>query len=318
MMEAACFAASVLALGFMLAPSSALAQFAFLDPPRGQLERTQELDLFVDGEFGGDFDAGGGFNRVHTGARFVTDGAVNRNFGLGATLAFAYDGYNFDESQSGLCGPTEACFQVSPWKSIYTVDIAPSASLILMQNFQVLVWVPMRFSLEPGNSENSFTGGIIGGARLVLAQGRIATTFGVGYTSDLEGSGRVFPVIGIDWQLGQRWRIVTEGGPYEGGLATILFGPSKDVKLRFSAGWERKRFRLSNAGDRHKNGVGEQRDAPILVGVDFSLTDNFRLEVHGGLSVAGQLLIYDSGGLRLSQTNYDVAGRFGGSFEIVF
>lgn len=300
------------------APADAGAQVAFMDPPRGHLERVHEIDAFVDGEFGGDLDAGGKFARVNTGLRYTTDGAINRNVGLGLGLGFTYDGYDFDSSSNPTCAPTDACFQVPPWKSIYTMDIAPSAGIVLAPEIQILAWVPMRFALEAGARESGFTGGVIAGVRTAFNQGRFATTLAVGVQSDIERSVRVFPVIGIDWQLGQSWRIVTEGGPYEGGLVSLLFGPSEQVKLSLSAGWERKRFRLSSGGERSPNGVGQQENAPILAGFDIRLSPAFRIEFHGGLSVAGRMSIDDSGGNRLLKSDYDVAGRAGGALEIVF
>ena len=306
-----------LALAALL-PGVAAAQVAFLDPPRGALERASEIDLFANGELGANVDRGNTLNRLNTGVRFVTDGAVNRNFGLGLTTAYTYDDYGFEESAVPSCGPTEACWEVSPWKSIHTVDLAPSASVIFGPEFQLIAWVPMRWSWEPGNRGNSFTGGILAGARLVLGGGRFATTLGVGYQSELDADGRVFPLVAVDWELSERWRFVTEGGPYEGGLFTVLFGPAEQVKLRVSAGWERKRFRLTNANVRHASGIGEQENAPILAGIDIALSHAFRLEFHGGVSAAGRLTLYDSGGVQLSSTKYGPGGRVGGSLEVVF
>jgi hypothetical protein len=176
----------------------------------------------------------------------------------------------------------------------------------------------MRFSLEAGATDSGFTGGIIGALRTSFNQGRFVTTLGVGFQSEIAESGRVFPVIGLDWQLGESWRIVTEGGPYEGGLVTVLFGPSKQVKLSISAGWERKRFRLSSSSDRTPNGVGQQQDAPILAGFDIALSESFRLEFHGGVSVAGRMYIDDSSGDLLLESDYSVAGRAGAGLEIIF
>lgn len=316
--RAALTAIAAAVAAFVALPGIASAQVAFIDPPRGQLERTNEIDVHADGELGADLDDGTSFNRLDAGVRFTTDGALNRNFGLGIHLAYTYDGYHFDEVASPSCAPDEACFEVAPWENVHTIDIAPSAGIIFTPGFQLLAWVPMRFSQEGGRSETPFTGGIIGAARFVLDQGRFATTLGVGFMSELEGSGRVFPVIGVDWEVSERWRFVTEGGPYEGGLATVIFGPSKDIKLRVSSGWERKRFRLSDSGTRHPNGIGQQVDAPILAGLDLRLSHAFHLEFHGGLSVAGRLTIFDSNGNRLLESDYDVAGRVGGSLQIVF
>ena len=312
-------AAWLVVLGASVAlPFAASAQFAFLDPPRGQLERTHEIDVHVDGEFGADIDRGTSFNRLNTGVRYTTDGALNRNFGLGLHIAYMFDGYNFDDYANPTCAPDAPCFEVAPWQNVHTTDIAPSVGIIFTPGFQLLAWVPMRFSHESGRSESPFTGGIVGAARIVFDQGRIATTLGVGYMSELEASGRVFPVIGVDWQVGERWRFLTEGGPYEGGLGTVVFGPASDIKLRVSAGWERKRFRLSDSGDRSPNGLGQHVNAPILAGLDIRLSDAFHLEFHGGLSVAGHVTILDSDGNTLLESDYDVAGRFGGSLQIVF
>ncbi len=311
-------AALGLCCALLSTPLAAAAQVAFLDPPRGQLERTNDIDFAADGEFGGDIDGGGSFNLLRIGGSFTTDGAINRNFGLGIHVAYTYNGYRFDEASNPSCAPDAACFQVPPWRNIHTTDIAPSAGIIFGPGFQLLAWVPMRFSNESGRSKSPFTGGIVGAVRIVLDQGRIATTLGVGFMSELEASGRVFPVIGVDWKIGERWHFVTEGGPYEGGLGTLIFGPAQDIKLRVSSGWERKRFRLSDAGARSPNGIGQQVDAPILAGIDLRLSDAFHLEAHGGISVAGRLSIFDSLGNRLLAEDYSVAGRAGGSLRITF
>lgn len=299
-------------------PGLAAAQFSMIDPPRGHLERTNVIDYHVDGEFNADLDEGTDFNRFNTGFSFDTDGAINRSFGLGIHLAYTFDGYHFGESATPTCAPDALCFEVPPWGNINTTDIAPSAGIIFTPAVQLLAWVPMRFSTETGRSESPFTGGIIGALRMVFAQGRFNTTLGVGFMSELEGSGRLFPVIGVDWQIGERWRLVTEGGPYEGGLATLTFGPSRSVKLRLSGGWERKRFRLSDSGTRSPNGVGQQVDAPILAGIDFQLSRAFHLEAHGGFSAAGQLEILDASGNSSLTSDYDISARAGGSLRIVF
>lgn len=310
------WATACCALGAAL-PLDAAAQFAFIDPPRGQLERTTSFDFHADGEFGADLDRGTSFNRLDTGFALNTDGAVNRNFGLGIFIAYTYDGYDFANEASPTCAPDALCFEVAPWEHVNTVDIAPSAGIIFTPGLQLLAWVPMRFSFESGRSESPFTGGVIGALRMVFAEGRFSTTLGVGYMSELEESAQVFPVIGLDWRVGERWRLVTEGGPYEGGLATVIFGPSPSVKLRVSGGWERIRFRLSESGTRSPNGVGQQVDAPLLAGVDIRLSPAFHLEAHGGISVAGRLSIEDAAGNRL-QSDYDVSGRVGGSLDILF
>ena len=307
-----------IASGAWLPTHEAAAQFAFLDPPRGHLERTHEFDLHADGEFGADLDDGSEFRRVNTGLRYTTDGALNRNFGLGLHASYTYDGYHFDDDPTSCSSPTDACFHEQPWKSIHTIDIAPSVGIIFSPGFQLLAWVPVRFSNEPGNSDKGVTGGIVAGARMVFAQGAFATTLGVGYMSELEDDGRLFPVIGVDWQFGERWRIETEGGPFEGGLGTLIFGPAESIKFRVSAGWERKRFRLSNAGARTPNGLGQQENAPLLAGIDLRLSDAFHFEMHGGLSLAGRLSVYDAGGTKLLESDYDVAGRLGASLRVTF
>jgi hypothetical protein len=298
----------------------AAAQFVFMDSPHGGAERAHDVDIFVDGQFGADIDGGGRMSFVHTGARYATSSGTERALGFGLSGGFLYDGYDFNEivPAPSNCAGNAACFGAPPWKSIYTIDVAPSGTIAFGPRFQLLTWVPIRFALESGSGQSSVTGGVIGAFRFVLRDGRFATTLGVGYQSELEAKGRVFPVIATDWQFNPRWRLLTEGGPNEGGLVTLLYGPSETIKLRVSTGWERSRFRLSQAGTRHPNGIGLRQDAPILVGMQINLTPSFHFDVHGGLAVGGRVQISDRNGNVLSDENYDVAGRMGLTIRGVF
>lgn len=286
--------------------------------PLPDYSRTQtRLYDSISQDFEADIDGGGRFDRFRFGFGGSHEAAVAEGFGLGLRAGYLYSGFDFDESGGAACPPAQPCFALSPWKSIHTLDIVPSAAISFTEVFQLSASVPFRYDAEAGSDENGLSGGIQTALRFAPSD-RLVAGLGIGVQSELEQAAHVFPVISLDWRIRNDLRLVTTGGPEQGGGAALQWIPSRAVSLSFEAGWERRRFRTDRHGNRNPNGIAEYRAVPLLAGIALELTRNVRLDFHAGLAVAGELEWEDASGHDRIEQEFDAAPLVGGSLQLLF
>jgi hypothetical protein len=180
----------------------------------------------------------------------------------------------------------------------------------------VQVLVPIRWQAESGGDRTGVTAGVIGMVRFRIAE-RFVTGLGVGVQSELEEDARVFPVIALDWRISDHVQLATRGGPYQGGVVDLLFGPPDGVQAKLSSGWVRQRFRLTNALP-NPDGVGQYSSVPVLAGFRLRLGQRGYLDLEGGVAVAGRLRIENAWGFLLRAEDFDTAGLVRGGFRLEF
>jgi hypothetical protein len=158
--------------------------------------------------------------------------------------------------------------------------------------------------------------GAIGALRFNLGDS-FSGVLGIGVSSELSADASVYPVIGLEWRISDTLQLRTTGAPYQGGGAELVWGPDDAVQLAVSAGYERRRFRLSRNSP-NANGVGEYTYVPLELGLRLNLSRSFWLELNGGLAVAGKLRLDAPDGTRLAESGVDTAGLLGGALGVSF
>jgi len=135
--------------------------------------------------------------------------------------------------------------------------------------------------------------------------------------NELEEDTAVYPALSLDWKMGPDVRLRTRGGPFQGGTIEWVWSPSDFFQGVLSAGYERQRFRLANAGP-NPDGIAEATSVPVLVGLEFRSSSGLKIVVEGGMAVSGDLRIENNHGQTLEVSDYDSAGLLRGYIAFSF
>jgi hypothetical protein len=295
----------------------ALAQFALIDPLPGYAAKSIRIGTAAEQRFEADVDGGGGFDLLRYEIGADLEAPLSNAFGLGLHTLYQYSGFDFQERPVPGCPGNQPCFELSPWKSIHKLEIAPAAALRFGDAFQIMASVPIRWNVEAGSDASGLTAGILGAVRFAPDE-RFAVGLGIGVQSGIEESTNVFPVITLDWRIREGLRLLSRGGPQEGGGGVLRWSPSETVALFVAAGWELERFRTNRHGSRNPSGVGQYEAAPLEAGIEIRLTRSVRIEFHSGVAVAGRLKWDGAGGEPLLDREFDAAPLVGGSLRALF
>lgn len=306
-------------LGLLL-PVSAWAQFSMIGDPSPRFEWRGQLETDFRTEFKTETDGGDEFESWRLGLAGDFGGPINESILIGVRAGYRYTDYDFHLDNApgvpSVYGSSE--LPREPWGSVNTVDLAPSTTILVGDRFSVLAAVPIRWSAETGATENGFAAGIS-----ALVRWQITDTFrigvGIGVTSQLEDDAETFPIVSLDWQISDAIEFRTEGSWIQGGNAMLLWGPNKAVRVVFSAGYERNRFRLDDNGFRaDRDGIGEVTAVPLEVGLRFRLYERAFFDFRFGLAVAGRLRVETDNGGKLYEEDYDPAPRIGLALTLPF
>jgi hypothetical protein len=306
--------------GIALLPQTAFAQVSSLRdaPPRFEW-RGGIRSEFIN-EFDTDTDGGDEFKAWHLGVGGDFGGPINESILLGMDLGYRYASYDFrlDNAPGQPPGYGSNELPWDPWNQINTVDLAPSATILVGDSWSVVGAVPLRWSGEVGARRNAWIAGISALARWQVTDG-IRIGGGLGVTSQIEGNAETFPIIALDWKISPSFDLRTEGSWFQGGSTMLLWGPNEAIRLSFSVGWERNRFRLDDNGPRaDRNGVGEVRAVPIEVGLRLRFFEGAFFDFRAGLGVAGRFRVENSDGDKLYDQEYDPAPRVAIGLTIPF
>ncbi len=304
---------AVALLAAFLAARPALAQFTLMPPTSGYFEWQYSFEADVGNQFPADINSGGEFEVLDFDIGVGIGGPISQNFRIWLDTRYGFANYGFDERPGAAgCG----CLRGEAWQTIHRFDFSPGASLVLNDAIQIVAIVPMRWHGESGAERNAISAGIIGAVNLRIGK-RFAASLGIGVQSELEKATSVYPVVSLDWQISNQWRLTSTGSPYQGGGGKLSWTPAKRYWVSFESGWDLRRFRLDSGGG-EDDGVGQYSAVPLLLGVGIGLTEGSSVTLEGGLMVAGRLALEDSSGNELQDEGFDAAGVIRGSIRIEF
>ncbi len=246
-----------------------------------------------------DLDGGGEFGLSGVQLRLGTAGPVGTGFRAGVTL-------NFDYYDSSFSNPT-VFGATAPWGNVYRYGVSVPLAWALNSEWSLAVAPSVDWFRESGaNSSDSLTwGAALSAVRVDLAGNRIG--LGVAVFDEIEDT-KVFPVIVVDWRLGDRWRLIN---PLPAGPT----GPAGlELDYQFDGGWSlgvgaayrTLRFRLSDSGP-VSSGVGEINGVPIFARATYDLSKQLTLHIYAGAIVGGELRVEDRNGNLLRKDDFDTA-----------
>lgn len=141
---------------------------------------------------------------------------------------------------------------------------------------------------------------------------RFSVTPGVLALARMEDDALVIPVLGLDWQISDAWRLRSIGPGAE------LTWKAADSWSLFLRGLYRPRdFRLAPDAA-VPSGVLRERAFPVSLGVEWSPTSRVSASVFGGAVFGGSLRLTEADGQEVFDDDFDVAPIVGGSLRVLF
>ena len=292
------------------------AQVSLLKDLAPRFEWSGQLQSDFRKQFDTNTDGGDKFESWHLGLAGDVGGPINESVLVGFHARYKRSEYDFkvDKARPPVYGSKR--LPKDPWGGVDTIDLIPTATMLIGSRASIVAAVPIRWSGEVGTDRNAFVAGISAVASMQVTD-RFRAGLGIGVSSKIERDPETFPIVVLDWRINEALRLTTEGGWIQGGRSSLYWGPNRALALSFSVGYERERFRLDDNGTlRDTNGVGEVTAVPIEVGLRLHFARGAYFDFRAGLAVAGRLRIESSSGKKLYEEDYDPAPRVSLSFRI--
>jgi len=255
--------------------------------------------------FASSFEQGGG--EVSVGRAFAGVGARFRfDPQIGVGLRLAYEGGFYDFDGDSRLSPAPG---VAPWGDVHSVQIGGRVDYAFDRQWRANLGLFFEFSGETSASAgDSFTvGGTIG------ASYSFSETFtlggGVLLSSRLEESVLAIPLIFIDWEFAENWKLTNVAGPeaYPTGAGLELEWTINDgFALALGARYEFRQFRLDDSGPASRaGGVGGVQQTPVWLRAEWRPDAAWRFDGVVGVSAFQQWELLDAGGAQQAKVDAD-------------
>lgn len=193
-----------------------------------------------------------------------------------------------------------------PWNNIDNYRAGLFARWGLDNGWAWMGTASLRAYGEAGvNLDDAFTLGGFGGASYTFSD-KLTLGPALGVFGRIEDSPLILPIVLIDWNITDRLSLGTGGGlaATTGPGLTLSYKASRHWRLALSGRYEQKRFRLSEDGPA-PNGVGEDRNIPILATVGYELYPGTHITAMAGYNFGGEFRLEDAYGSYLYEQSYD-------------
>jgi hypothetical protein len=276
--------------------------------PTGQDESRRIRFVFSTGgeyQFDAGIDRAGDFSVIRASAGLGFSVPVADRLSVAIGTSFGYATYDFD-SAAVFGGGT-------PWEDIFTGQVSAIANYALDDTWSLFGGGLFGMAGEDGADFGDSTsgGGMIGAG--YRHSDRLTFRVGVSVMSQIEDDAVVMPVLLMDWKIDERWRLrlgsldTASGDLIGGGLSYAI---SERLSVGGRLGWVRSRFRLDDSGYA-PDGVGQDDRFKGTVVLNWRITDNVDVSVHGGVVFGGELRVENESGDRLFKEDYDPAALVG-------
>jgi hypothetical protein len=244
-------------------------------------------------------NTGEDFSEMRFSATATRSFTVNPRLKIDPILAYRFSAYDF----SGM----------DLWDDIHTFRLTALANYGIDDKWSVFGGPSIAFSGEAcADAGDSITYGGALGVTYRLTE-RMVVGGGFTASSQIEDSAQIWPLLVVNWQINDQWAL--ESGYLE---AAGGAGPGGELRYQINQSWsvaggvqyQEKRFRLSDDAD-IREGVGEDSSYPIYGKVTWQVCPNGALELLGGVTVGGELLLENRNGHKLIEEDYDPAPLVG-------
>ncbi|NND57813.1 MAG: TonB-dependent receptor [Xanthomonadales bacterium] len=219
--------------------------------------------------------------------------------------------YDFDE-ETGFGGGM-------PWEEIEDTRISLVGRFGFGERGSIILIPSARYNGEKDSkSSDGRTYGLFAAAAWRLSPD-LTIGPGIGVFSRIEDGTQVFPILVIDWNISERWNLSTGRGlaSSQGPGLRLSYQSNERWSLGLAGRYENIEFRLDENGTT-PSGVGRDQSIPLVASAVWEPNPTVKLSLFGGLEFGGKLKLKDFSGEFISETKYDPAPIFGGTFELRF
>jgi hypothetical protein len=257
-----------------------------------------------------DIDGGGDYSGFGAFVRAGVVGSIGGANLAGVTFNYDYTDYSFSNPA--------AFGGLAPWNAIRRYGASAPLAFGFGDRWVLGVIPSVDWIRENGADEGeSLTwGGVVSASRFFDGGNRLG--LGVGVFQRLEKTS-VFPLLLVDWKLGDRWRLVNplSAGPTGPAGLEIDYRLDGGWNLGLGAAWRTTRFRLSESGP-VANGIGEERGFPVFLRATRNFGGGLAMNLYAGVVTAGQLRVEDQRGNTLREVDTDPAPLLSVTFSARF
>ena len=207
----------------------------------------------------------------------------------------------------------------APWGEIDDSRVTLTGRFGFGETGSLIIVPSLRQYSESGaSSSDSQTYGLLAAAFWRLSD-TLTIGPGLGVFSRLEDSTRVFPILAIDWDFGERWNLSTGRGlaASQGPGLTLSYQLNPAWSFGLSGRYEEIEFRLDRDGET-PNGIGRDESMPLVLSARLEPSPKVSLAVFMGVELGGTLTLMDEDGRKISESDYDPAALFGATFDFRF
>jgi hypothetical protein len=257
-----------------------------------------------------DLDNGGELGADHTVARVDLDWSRGRGESIGLSIGAGFHDYDFSGSS--------ALSAVAPWGEVTDISLGMSWRRPVGSAGMLFI-AP---SLEFARGEGADWGDSIRAGAILSYGYRVSDTLtigvGAGVFTGLEETS-AFPVLLIDWQINDKWRV---GNPFRPGPTgpaglEIAYAVNSDWEVALGGGWRSNRFRLDENGV-IPDGIGEVEGIPVFLRLSWVVNESVSLDIYGGQFLSGEVTARDSKGRKIGQDDLDSAALLGLGLSAAF
>jgi hypothetical protein len=249
-----------------------------------------------------DLDRGGEFSVQGVLLRIGTATAFEGGHTFGVTLNYDYYDYSFSNPVS-FGG-------VAPWDKTMRYGVSAPLTFALNDGWRLGITPSVDWFRENGadTGESLVYGAGVFAIRDFGGGNRLG--FGVSAVAHIEDT-KVFPVLLVDWNLGDRWRLINPlpAGPSGPAGLELDYRFDNDWTLGIGGAYRVSRYRLSQSGP-VPDGVGEVTGVPIFLRATRNLGDSLTLNLYVGALAQGRLRVEDRNGNLLREDDFGLAPLF--------
>lgn len=250
-----------------------------------------------------DLDSGGSFDVDRHFLRFDATPLVNRQWIVGLGLRFDYERWDFSEVKA-LAG-------IDLWDEIYRPGLSVPVFYMPGNNWRFGLIPSVEFAGASGaEADESMSYGAAVMAAYTLRPG---LTLGLG-SGVFERLGQTeayaFPV--VTWQINNQWQLTNpfEAGPVGPAGLELTYTPNEKWEMGVGGAWRSYRFRLDDSST-VADGIGQVDFWAPFARVSRKLSKHFRLDLNGGATFDGKIIIEDRNARHIGETDYDTAPFLG-------
>ena len=246
-----------------------------------------------------DLDSGGSFAVDRHLLRFDAAHMINRQWMVGLGLKFDYERWDFSEVKA-LAG-------IDLWDEIYRPGMSVPVFYMPGNNW--------RFGLIPSVEFAGASGAEAGESMSYGAAVMAAYTLKPGLTLGL-GAGvferlgqteaYAFPV--VKWQINDQFRVTNpfEAGPVGPAGLELIYDPNENWQMGVGGAYRSYRFRLDDSST-VADGIGQVDFWAPFARIGRKLGKHWRLDLNGGATFDGKIIIEDRNASHIGETGYETA-----------